>query len=228
MPKQKDLKRLVRSRMKKTGESYTAARRQITTRTAPTAERPSKIFAHLAGITDDAVSKSTGRNWSEWVRLLDREGAADRPHREITQLVSTSGVSDWWSQMVTVGYERIRGLRAIGQRRGGLYEATKSRTFSVPIGALFEAFADESARRRWLDAHVSIRTARRDKSMRLTWEDDTIVAVGFLPKGPSKSMVAIQHQKLPSRSAADAMKNAWTGYLNALQRKLDDESGDIR
>ena len=35
MPTQKDFKRLVRSRMRKTGESYTAARRQILDKNNP-------------------------------------------------------------------------------------------------------------------------------------------------------------------------------------------------
>src|SRR5262249_52027767 len=133
---------------------------------------------------------------------------------------SSSGMPDWWAQMVTVGYERIRGLRARGQRRDGSYEATKSRTFAVPIEKLFEAFVDDAVRRQWLDARVSVRTPSSNKTMRLTWEDKTIVAIGFLPKGPSKSAVAIQHEKLPSRSAADMMKKAWTGYFDNLARVL--------
>ena len=51
MPKQKDLKRLIRARMEKTGESYTAARSRILKQTTP----PSAEFARLAGMTDDAV-----------------------------------------------------------------------------------------------------------------------------------------------------------------------------
>ena len=54
MPKQKDLKRLVRSRMKKTGESYTAARAQLVRKCEPT--RPN--YAELAGMSDTSVRKS--------------------------------------------------------------------------------------------------------------------------------------------------------------------------
>src|SRR5262249_51166769 len=133
MPKQKDLKRLVRARMQKTGESYTAARRHIIRKAAPTFVEPAKSYAGLAGMSDVSVAKKTGRTWAEWVRLLDKAGAAHKSHREIVEVVSSSGMPDWWAQMVTVGYERIRGLRARGQRRDGSYEATKSRTFAVPI-----------------------------------------------------------------------------------------------
>ena len=49
MPKQKDLKRLVRERMAKTGESYTAARAQLITKRNPSPDE----YAELAD--DDLV-----------------------------------------------------------------------------------------------------------------------------------------------------------------------------
>jgi hypothetical protein len=101
-------------------------------------------------------------------------------HREIATLVNEKyKVDGWWSQTVTVGYERT-GLRARGQRRDGTYEASKSRTFSVPVTTLFDAWADASVRRRWLNGEtVKIRTAATPKSMRLDWTDKSIIAVGF-------------------------------------------------
>jgi hypothetical protein len=45
MPRDKDRKRVIRSRMKKTGESYTAARAQILSRT--NAPAPSRRFADV-------------------------------------------------------------------------------------------------------------------------------------------------------------------------------------
>ncbi|CAN5701216.1 hypothetical protein BH23GEM1_BH23GEM1_01270 [soil metagenome] len=53
---------------------------------------------------------------------------------------------------MTVGYERINGLRARGQRRDGSYEASKSRTFNVPVARLFDAWANPALRKKWLNA----------------------------------------------------------------------------
>ncbi len=114
MPKQKDLKRLIRSRMKKTAEAYTAARLQLLKKSEPTTR-----YAEVAGMSDDAVNRRTGRTWAQWVRVLDAVREPEKTHREIAQHVSSLGTPDWWSQTVTVGYERIRGLRDRGQRRGG-------------------------------------------------------------------------------------------------------------
>ena len=212
MPKQKDLKRLVRSRMKKTGEAYTAARLQLLKNTPP------RDYAAVAGMSDAAVSKQTGRTWAEWVRVLDAARAAEKPHGQIASYVASLGTPNWWTQMVTVGYERIRGLRDKGQRRGGGYEASKSRTYNVPVKTLFNAFANARTRRLWLPVKMTVRTAIPHKSIRITWEDDTRAQLGFTSKGRAKSAVSIQHVKLPDKSAADAMKTSWGEHLDRLRQ----------
>src|SRR5512141_590280 len=113
--------------MQKTGESYTAARHQLLAKK----ETPNPDYAARAGMSDASVRSATGRGWAEWVALLDSAAAASKPHRDIVRHAAGPSVTSWWSQMVTVGYERIRGLRERGQRRGGSYEAGKSRTFAV-------------------------------------------------------------------------------------------------
>lgn len=215
MPKQKDLKRLVRARMQKTGEAYTVARLRVLKK-----REPAPDLARRAGMSDASVRRATGRSWSEWVRLLDAAGASERPHREIARHLASLGVPSWWSQMVTVGYERIRGLRERGQRRGGGYTATRSRTFGVPVSTLFDAFADAAKRRRWLAAKFAVRSATPNKRMRLASDDGTDVVAGFVSKGNSKSSVAIEHRGLRDRAASEARKNAWGEAFDRLGRIL--------
>ena len=229
MPQNKDLKRLVRARMKKTGEAYTTARAHITTKpkakpVAKTARKSTtKIdYAALAGTSDATIKAKTGCNWERWVGALDYLGAKEMSHRDIATLVHEKyKIDGWWAQTVTVGYERIKGLRARGQRRDGTYEANKSRTFDVPVTKLFEAWTDASLRDRWLDGEsVKVRTATAPKSMRIGWSDGSIIAVGFLPKGKSKSSVALSHTKLPDKATADRLKQYWSDRLEALGEVL--------
>ncbi len=222
MTSNKDFKRIVRARMKKTGEAYTTARSNVL-------KKPKKKtgvdYATLAGMSDSVIKQKTGCGWQRWVKALDYHRADQMSHGEIAALVKkTYKVGDWWSQTVTVGYERIKGLRAKGQRRDGSYEASKSRTFDVPVKTLFEAWADDVTRRRWLNgAEVRIRKATEPKSMRLDW-NKSIVAVGFAPKGSSKSSVAIQHSKLPDRDMAKEIKEYWSERLDALGDVLSKRS----
>src|SRR5881397_3832648 len=123
MTAHKDFKRLVRARMQKTGESYTAARAHfLNQRTV--AVRPAAIdYAKLAGRSDSTIKQNTGCTWERWVKALDYVQAHTWSHREIAEYVREKyKIDGWWAQSVTVGYERIKGLRAIGQRRSGAFE----------------------------------------------------------------------------------------------------------
>lgn len=217
MTRDKDLKRVVRSRMQKTGESYTAARLHVVKDKKDHAPAEPEYVA-LAGMTDNAVSAKTGRTWAEWVRFLDGLSAVSMTHREIVDRVAPElQNSSWWAQTVTVGYERIRGLREIGQKRGGEYEANKSRTFAISIDKLYAAFSNTRTRGRWLSGvKIRIRTAQQEKSMRITWMDDTHVDVYFTPKEADRCQVAIQHRKIATRAESDRLKKYWTERLDAL------------
>jgi len=132
MTTNKDFKRLVRARMNKTGEAYTAARTHIlekSQRGSKPAAGASIDYSALAGMSDRTLEEKTGCNWERWVHTLDYHGAESMRHGEIAALVQQKyKVSGWWSQAVTVGYERIKRRRAIGQRLDGSYEASKSKT----------------------------------------------------------------------------------------------------
>ena len=219
MPNQKDLKKIVRARMEKTGEAYTAARLHIVGKKKE--PEPPPNYAEMAGMSDAAVKKATGRDWTEWVSMLDAIRAAEKPHGEIAEYVFSLGdVSGWWSQGVTVGYERIRGLRDKGQRRGGSYEANKSRTFAVPIEKLFAAFTNARTRKRWMDVSMKVRTANENKTIRASFDDGTLAQFYFTDKGKGKSSVAVQHQKLADKGTATRAKELWTERLDALAKLL--------
>jgi len=229
MPVQKDLKRLIRARMHKTGEAYTTARRQLLSRKTSPSPAPAASAAatptpadypRLAGMSDSAVKAKTGCTWERWVYALDRVGAAAWSHREIAEHVRKSyRLTGWWSQTVTVGYERIKGLRAIGQRRDGGFEANKSRTVPLPVGRLYRAFRDARLRNQWLP-HVAptVRTATKDKSLRLTWPDQTRVEIYFWSRGRAKAQVQVQHRGLPDKAAAERARAFWHDRLRELER----------
>jgi hypothetical protein len=220
MPKQKDLKRLVRARMKKTGESYTTARTQLFSKKTSSngTLTPKAKYAEVAGMSDAAVRKRTGKTWKQWVHALDAIDATQMKHRDIARSVHENfETTDWWAQTVTVGYERIRGLRDLGQRRGGKYDANKSKTFPVPVAQLYRAFGDARKRQRLLPGvDLKIRTSRREKSMRITWPDETKVDVYFVSKGAKKSTVSVQHRELSRKSDVAKAKDYWSERFAAL------------
>ena len=231
MTANKDFKRLVRGRMLKTGESYTTARSNLIKtgrpghRTGgPKAAAPvaKPDYAKLAGWTDDLIKAKTGCDWDRWIKALDHAKAYEWPHREIARYIHDKyKVPGWWTQTVTVGYERIKGLRAIGQRRDGGYEVNKSRTYPVPLARLYRGFSGKRSRAKWLPGvDLTVRTTTKDKHMRITWPDGSSVVVGFLSKGNGKSSVHVQHGRLPDKAAADKVKAFWEERLGALAEVL--------
>ena len=222
MPKQKDLKRLVRTRMKKTGQSYTTARAHITRQPANPPALSTHELEKRAGIKDKTILEKSGRSWAEWVRVLDADGAMKLSHTKIAIIVHEKhGVGEWWSQSVTVGYERIRGLREIGQRRSGSYSMSKSKTLPVSASVAFDAFVDARMRKKWLEGDVTVRTATKPKSIRLGLPGGEIVAVWITAKG-DKCSVGVQQDNVPTREASKARKAYWTEKLAALEELLAD------
>ena len=214
MTRSTSFKRTVRSRMAKTGESYTAARAQLLPAPQPAATTTS----------DDAVQRATGRPREEWFALLDAWDATAREHREIAAwLTGEHGVPGWWAQSVTVDYERARGLRALGSGRDGLFRISASRTVGVPVERAFEAFVDPEVRERWLPgAELRERTARPPRSARFDWGDGSSrVHVVFDAKGEAKSTASLQHVRLADGDEAERMKAFWRDRVSALKAELE-------
>ncbi len=177
----------------------------------------------FASISDAAVRKSTGKNWSQWFSTLDKAGARKMAHPEIARLVhSKYKCPPWWSQMVTVEYERARGLREKYQVASG-FRVSRSITVGAPLGKLFDAWQDARARRRWLaDPGFLLRKATANKSMRITWVDGkTSVEANFYAQGAGKSQVAVQHDKLADAKSVERMRAYWGGALGKLKSILE-------
>lgn len=172
----------------------------------------------------DGVWRATGRNRDDWFAVLDQWGAAGRPFREIAAwLTGEHELSKWWAQKLIIEYEQARGLRPPGVRPNGTFEVSTSKTFAVPVEALFDAFVNTRQRKKWLtDAKMSLRTSKPGRSARFNWEDGaTRVNVGFIDKGPSRSGVAVAHEKLATADEAETTKAMWKDRLAELKSYLE-------
>jgi hypothetical protein len=217
MTTQRSFKRLVRSRMEKTGESYTAARAQLLS-----GAEPQRISL---ATSDETIRERTGRGWEEWFDLLDEWGAADKTHREIARwLAGQQGIHPlaWNAQAIAGSYERARRGRQVGQHEDG-FSVTATKTVAVPVERLYDAFVDTSLRERWLpDGDLRERTATKPRSARFDWgEDGTRVHVVFAAKGEAKSTAALSHERLADAAEAERMKAFWRERVAGLKEVLE-------
>jgi hypothetical protein len=221
MTTQRSFKRLVRTRMEKTGESYTAARAILLAADEP--ERPSA--PRILATSDETIRRRTGRGWEEWFDLLDESGAAERTHRENARWVAERQAAHplaWNVQAVVSSYERTRGLRAPGEHADG-FAITATKTVAVPVERLYDAFVDPALRGSWLpDGELRERTATRPRSARFDWGDGTSrVHVTFSGAGEDRSRAALQHVRLADANEADRMKAYWRERVAVLKEALE-------
>ena len=236
MPTQKIFKQRVRARMEKTGEAYTTARHQLLRKAsdpdappvspAPpatsTAEATNAIPTDATLVADEAMVRATGRGHAEWFAILDAWGAADHTHTEIARwLNETHGTPGWWTQNLTVAYERARGLRAPHQMADG-FSVSVTRTVGVLPELALRAFTDETMRGGWLPVPMRQRPTRARNTARFDWDEPpSRVVVSLVPKGDRRTAIAVAHERLPDAAAGERLKSSWRAWLAALKIVLE-------
>ena len=164
MTRARSLKKIIRTRAAKTGESYTSARRHVLAARAASAsgkpsvrppDKPTAAAAKTAkskgAVSDERIRELTGHGLDHWFAVLDAFGAKTKGHTAAADhLYSAHGVPGWHAQGVTVAYERARGLRAVNQRCDGNYQVTVSKVVPVTVRELVGAITDRRRRTQWL------------------------------------------------------------------------------
>lgn len=210
MTEHRSFKKLVRARMAKTGESYTAARANLLAGPEP---GPAPVLV----TSDDTIRRRSGRGWEEWFDLLDTEGMATRSHREIAKWVAgLLGIDPlaWPAQAVTKSYERARVGRAVGEKDDGTFTVTASKTVAVTAERLHSALVADPAR--WFGDGLRERTTTSPRIARYDRGETRIalfVDAKTDAKGDAKATVSVEHSRLTDAADADRMKEFWRDRL---------------
>lgn len=210
MTENKTLKRRVRTRMAKTGERYTAARQQVLAKSPDSPAKPPH------GPTD--------RPLDAWFALLDDRGATDWKHRDIAVFLGEEGVPPWWTQDITVRYEKHIGRRVLGQR-GATFSASATKTINALADTALDAWLSDEVRSRWLPSvELKLRTSKKGKYLTARFDvgnGDGRVLVSCDAKGAAKTVVAIEHEKLADDAARKRWAAFWRQHLTELKTLLE-------
>jgi uncharacterized protein YndB with AHSA1/START domain len=204
--------------------------------------------AGMAAMSEQSVEARTGKGWDHWFGILDAFGR-ERLHKErATHLRRDHGLDPWWSQAVTIEYEKSRGLWEPNQLSSGRFQVTVSRTVEVPAERAFRAFAEASELDRWFshgteqDFSVGGRFRNGDgdagefraivpnRRVRFTWEQKqhqpgSWVEVRFAPKGEGRCVVTLRHSNLASRAEVEDLRVGWSWALDSLRSHLHTGKG---
>jgi uncharacterized protein YndB with AHSA1/START domain len=200
--------------------------------------------ADKQGVRDETLAEKTGKTREEWNAILDAFDCRAKGHKATAKFLEDEhGVGPWYAQSITVDYERARGIREVGQRSGGKFAVNITRTISVPVERVWQAWADASEVSKWFTTSAkqdfreggAYDNGDGDKGvykkivplerLQFTWENEkhcpgSLVIVEFMAKG-AKTTVAITHEKLPDKAGSEEMKKGWTWALTSLKSYLE-------
>lgn len=170
------------------------------------------------GMSPEAIKNGTGKDWEEWVEILDAAHATAMDHAAIAKYVLDNfDLTGWWAQGVAIGYEHAKGMRPRGMTSDG-FAANASKTLNMPVEKAWLLWADDDLRAQWLDAELITKTtATESKSFHGRWNaDDSRVSVHFTAKGDAKSSFGVQHRRLAGPDEIESRKAYWKDAIGRL------------
>jgi uncharacterized protein YndB with AHSA1/START domain len=198
------------------------------------------VVASIGKTSNASVIKATQKNWDEWIRLLNKAGAANWSHQEIVAWLKTKHqLGPWWQQIVTTGYEIHQGKRQPGQNSKGEYQLTTDKTFPLSAPALWKFLVSEAGLQLWLEPlspmkikagaqfevsgeiHGEVRTLKVARRIRLRWIDPdfpkpTVVQVILVRRPKNKCILVFQHDHLPNARVKETLRAYWRTRLERL------------
>lgn len=243
----KKLKQAIRARAKQTGESYSVARTHVL---AKLAKQRSDRTAEAADVARSAPAKGavseakciekTGHGFDHWFGVLDRFGATKLGHTAAARhLKDDHGVSAWYSQSITVAYERARGLREVHQVCGGTFEVSVSRVLPSDLDEVVAALSRKAARERWLqdaDDEVAECLAAALASKRFKKRDDVAtfqfdgpdgrVDLRATRKDDGRTQLVARTMALASKAQLEVARARWKQTLDSLRAALKAQGGE--
>jgi uncharacterized protein YndB with AHSA1/START domain len=196
---------------------------------------------YVPGIRPQSVLEKTGKPLEYWFEVLERFGCRSRGHRESAlHLYNEHGVSAWWSQTLTVEYERVNGIRVVGQQSRG-FGTNHRRTLTAPLHRVWQCLTDPGHISGWFgeihsgeispgsevrfrDATLwTVRIVEPEVRIRLFWTEDTgrsVVQFSLHPRSDGRTVIEVSHEQIPTHESQKALKARWAAALSTLEDRL--------
>ncbi|MGZ3656384.1 MAG: SRPBCC domain-containing protein [Bdellovibrionota bacterium] len=203
-----------------------------------------KPIERIGRVSCESVKKCTGKNWNQWIALLDKAGARTWVHGEITALLKEKyRLTPWWQQGVAIGFEIHSGKRIEGRSEKGLYATVASKTIPLSQKEAWKLLSSPAGLELWLSPFApfewkagcgfevnggifgEVRTVKAPSRLRLTWREETwkkasVLQLNVNPRPGKKCMVVLQHEQLPSELVKNKLRAHWKLALQKLAEAL--------
>jgi hypothetical protein len=174
---------------------------------------------------DELVREKTGRGWNEWVAAIAAGPGLRAGHTAIAHWLVAQGVDSWWAQAITVGVERICGMRLPGQMPDGTFTVSRSRVIAMSSEEFRALLLDEHWRNQRVP-HVTLRLRSQPHAKALRFdvardgEPQGVVSFTTDAAGAERTRLGVAHAGLASAEAAERWKPFWSDWLSVLSDSI--------
>lgn len=227
MTSNESFKRRIRERMELTGERYTTARAALLARAERMNEQRERSWVSEPELNEESIRRGTGHGWEHWCSLIESWAVDPWDHALVAaRLLAETGLNGWYSQGITVGYERITGIRLPHQMLDGTFTANKSRTIPIDAAELRAALLDDDERHDLFPGESTrLRSRPTSKAVRVEIGPG-IAGFALEERADGRTKVTVSHEKLPTVDDVDRWKFWWDEWLDALADGGDGTEAD--
>lgn len=233
--KKSSLKPQKKSTKKRVLVSKTEKRRQIL---------PVQIES-IGRTSSRSVEKHTKKNWDQWIKILEDNGARHWTHQEIVAwLKKKHKLIQWWQQIVTTGFEQYIGRRIEGQNQKGEYAITTTKTLPHSQKKVWDLLNSAEGQAIWLKplsdfnfqvgrvyeteegVFGEVRTMKKPERVRMTWQETdwekkTVVNIAIVSRPKEKCILVFQHDGIKNGRLKMQLKERWLSVVKGLAELLN-------
>lgn len=196
---------------------------------------------YIGRVSAKSVIKHTGKDWDQWVQILEKAGGRSWSHKEISEYLNKKYLTTWWwTHIVATGYEVFIQRKVAGRNLKGEYQITSTKTFKVDGDKLWKFIASDKGIAMWLapmskfkltpksvyeredGVYGEIRTMKAPLRVRFTWRDGdeskpTVVQMFVVHrKNKDSSILCFTHEKLTDGRIKEQLKEHWVSVLEKI------------
>lgn len=204
-----------------------------------------KNIDKIGRVSASSLLKGTGKNWDEWIRLLNRAGASAWTHQEIVaHLKKKYKLTLWWQQCVAGGFEVHIGRRKEGQNGRGEYTVTATKTVAVSGFKAWKFLTSTAGMEMWLrplsafdltpgaqfecagEVFGEVRTMKAGQYVRLRWQETewskpTTLYMSVASRSKTKCVLIISHDGFKTERQREWMRAHWKERLLEVAQRME-------
>lgn len=201
-------------------------------------------YEKVGKVSAESVTKHTGKNWEQWISILEKAGARSWTYQEIVAYLKTKHKqSPWWQQGVALGFEIAIGRRKEGQDAKGKYMVTATKSLALDVKAVWKFLVSEEGQKIWLKPYSEteikpksqfetkdgffgeVRTVAQARRARIYWQDPlwekpTVLELMLVPRPGKKSILVFNHTGIKDTKTQGLLRLRWRKAADDVSQRL--------